>query len=89
MTRSASRPRLHLRDGLRHQLVHLGAELRFGDDDALGGEIAGDLADRAIAAGLEIGGDDVLGVGRGGVAGQAELFGRPQIRAACCGGLPP
>jgi hypothetical protein len=30
---------LHLQDGLRHQLVHLLANLRFGDGDALGGKI--------------------------------------------------
>ena len=38
--RYSLRPRLHLGDGLRHQLVHLGAHCCLGDGDALGGEIA-------------------------------------------------
>ena len=45
----------------------------------LGGEIAHHLADHVGVAGfLEFGCDDFLGIGVGGVAGQAELLGRPQ-----------
>ena len=73
------RSRLHLGDGHRHQLVHLGADLRGGDRDALGGKILHHLVlDVRVAGFLEIGRDHFLGIGRGGIAGQAELFGCPK-----------
>ena len=57
-------PRLHLRDGVRHQLVHLGADFLFRDRDALGGKIAHHLADDVgVAALAKFGGDHVLGIG--------------------------
>ena len=59
----------------------------FGDGDALGVEIAGHLADHAVAAFLEIGGDDVLGVGAGGVARHSELFRHPQSQQLVAAGF--
>src|SRR5207247_8549842 len=77
--REASHPRLYLRDGLHHQLVHFHPNLFFGDRDALGGEIAHHLAEHVAVAGfLEIGRHDLPGRGGGGVARHAELFRRPQ-----------
>ena len=78
---------LHLRDRQRHQFVHLGAELRFRDGDALGGEIGRHLATTRSPACLEIGGDDLLGIGVGGVAGHAELLRHPQPQQLVAAGL--
>src|SRR5260370_38022592 len=74
-----SRPRLHLRDSLRHQLVHLGAELLFGDGDALCREIARHLVDHIAVSGfLELGCDDLPGIGVGVLARHSELVRHPQ-----------
>ena len=82
------RPALDLQYRLRHQLVHLGANRRFGDRDALGGEVADHLADDVGVAGfLEIGGDHFLGIGGGGVALEAELRGDPQAEQLVAAGL--
>ena len=81
--------RLHLGRGHGDQFAHLGPNRLFGDGDILGGEIGHDLAqDVGIAGLLEIGRDHFLGVGGGGLAGDAELR-RPKGRATGCGGLPP
>src|SRR5258706_4429697 len=75
---AALRPRLHLRNGLRHQLVRLRTELRFRQVNALGGEIAHHLADHvAVALLLEVGGDHGPGIVIGGLARQSELLGHP------------
>jgi hypothetical protein len=61
--------RLHLRRGLRHHLVHARAQLRLGDGDTLGGEVARHLVHDVVVAGLlEIRGDNLLGLRRGGIA---------------------
>src|ERR1700733_448447 len=79
--------RLHLHERLRHQLVHLGAKLRFGRDDTLGVKVAGHLADRAITVGLEIGRDHVPSIGAGGVPRQTELVGHPQPKQLVAAGF--
>ena len=77
--RDSLRPGLHLDDRCRHQLIHLGAHFRGGNGDALGGKILHDLVLDVLVAGfLEIGRDDFLGLGRGGIGRQAELLGCPQ-----------
>jgi hypothetical protein len=70
-------PRLYLHHRLRHKFVHLGAKLRLGDQNALGVEVAGHLADDAVAAGLEIGGDHITGVGAGSIARDSEPLRHP------------
>ncbi len=69
-TRHAYVPAFTCSDGLRHQLVHLGADLLFRDGSALGGKIGHHLANHiGVAALAEFGRDDCPGVGIGGVAG--------------------
>ena len=87
---ACSRPRLHLGDRCRHQLIHLGAHLGSGDGEALGGKILHDLVLDVLVAGfLEIGRDHFLGIGRGGIARSGRAFRLPKDRAACCGAPRP
>jgi hypothetical protein len=75
----AAGSRLHLGGRQRYQLVHLDAHLGSGDGDALGGKVLHDLVlDVLIAGFLEIGRNHFLGVGIGGVTGQAELLRCPK-----------
>ena len=60
----------------RHQLVHLDAELLSVTATPLAVISPQHLVKHVAVAGfLEIGGDHFLGIGGGGVAGNAELFG--------------
>src|SRR5258708_11099772 len=71
--------RLHLLHSLHHQLVHLGADLRFRDGNAPGGEIGHHLADDGSGAAFaELGGDHHPGGVFGRLARDSELFGHPQ-----------
>jgi hypothetical protein len=64
------------------ELVHLGADRLLRDDDILGAKIGQDRAHSiAVTRFLEIGCDHVPGIGQGGVAGEARLFGRSLARA--------
>lgn len=70
---------LDLLDCLRHQIVHGAANLmiRLGDSSFV--EILADLAENVVVAGfLDIGEDDLAGIGFGVGPGLAELFGGPQ-----------
>lgn len=81
-------PCLHLGGCHRKQLAHLGANRLFGNGDVLGGKIGRELTqDVGIAGLLEIGRDHLLGIGGGGIARHAQLFGRPQPEQPVAAGL--
>src|SRR5579863_824457 len=85
---ATSRSRLHLRDGLRQKLVHMGADLGFGDGNSLGRKVVHQLADDGrVAAFAKLGGDHVPGIGACGVARYSKLRSRPQPEQAIAAGL--
>jgi hypothetical protein len=81
--------RLDLGNGLRHQFIHCAPYLVFRLIDALCLEVAQDLAQDIMVAGLfHIRGHDLLGVGIGVCACKPELFRRPlpqKLVAPRCG----
>src|SRR5271166_5135607 len=71
--------RFDFRDRLCHELIHGAANLVIGLHDALGVEIATDLAEHVVVPGfLEFGHDHLLGVGLGRRTRESELFRRPK-----------
>src|ERR1700742_3241502 len=73
------RSRLYLGYRQRGHLRHLGPELLLRDGGARGLQIGRHLADHiGVAALSEFGCDDLPGIRTGGLAGDSELFGRPQ-----------
>src|ERR1700741_1873338 len=90
MRARASDPRLHLGDGDGHKLIHPGVNFRFAEPDPSGYQIRHPLSENAgIAAAVDIGRDDGLGIGIGGFAFDPELFGGPKPERSGAAGLGP
>src|SRR6185437_6910292 len=69
---------LYLRDRLRHQFIHGGANFLVLGGDFFGVEILANFAENVVVAGLfEIRHDDVFGVAIGVQAGQAQFSRSP------------
>src|SRR3979411_456211 len=71
---------LDLRDRAPHQVDHDAPDFLVRHLDALGVEILADLGEDVVV--LDLGDDDLLGIGGGVGSGEAELFGGPQAQQA-------